>query len=64
LLKREYLPFPDIGFAILPEFERNGYVFEVSQALLANVTFSEIQVITTKENKSSLFSLEIRLSFY
>ena len=33
-LKRTYLDHADIGFAILPEYERQGYTYEAARALL------------------------------
>ena len=33
-LKRDDEKFPDIGFAILPEYEKMGYAFEASYAYL------------------------------
>ncbi|WP_317932931.1 GNAT family N-acetyltransferase [Halioxenophilus sp. WMMB6] len=34
-LKKPYLEFPDFGFALLPEFEGQGFAFEASSAVLA-----------------------------
>lgn len=34
LLQRDFLEYPDLGFAMLPEFERKGYAFEAAQAVL------------------------------
>ncbi|SDD97149.1 GNAT family N-acetyltransferase [Niabella drilacis] len=34
LYRREGLPAPDIGFALLPRFEHKGYAFEAAQKLL------------------------------
>ena len=33
-VKRDYLSHPDIGFAILPEFEGMGYTLEAAKAML------------------------------
>ncbi len=33
-VKRDYLESADIGFAILPEFERCGYTYEASNAMM------------------------------
>lgn len=33
-LQRDYLDHPDIGFAILPGFMRNGYTREASEAMI------------------------------
>ncbi|AMM50006.1 hypothetical protein TH61_00780 [Rufibacter sp. DG15C] len=34
LLRREALPFPDIGYAFLPAYRGNGYALEAAQATL------------------------------
>lgn len=34
LLKRDELPYPDLGYALLPEFCGKGYAFEAANALL------------------------------
>jgi ribosomal-protein-alanine N-acetyltransferase len=34
-VKRDYLPSPDLGYALLPDFEGNGYAFEASEAWLS-----------------------------
>ncbi len=44
-VKRDFLPVPDLGYALLPEFEGNGYAFEASKAWLA---------FQKKENESVL----------
>lgn len=33
-VQRDYLPAPDIGFAILPKYERKGFTFEAAVACL------------------------------
>ncbi len=33
-VKRDFLPAPDLGYALLPEFEGNGYAYEASKAWL------------------------------
>ena len=35
LIKRDYLPYHDIGFAFLPRFEKKGYALEAATAVLA-----------------------------
>jgi RimJ/RimL family protein N-acetyltransferase len=54
---REGLEGIDIGFALLPEYERKGYAFDSTRKLM-NVAFNEfgikeISAITTEENISS-----------
>jgi ribosomal-protein-alanine N-acetyltransferase len=62
LYDREGLNGIDIGFAFLPQYERNGYAFEAANKLkhLAFDEFGipEINAITTKENSSSQRLLE------
>ena len=33
-LKRDYLDYPDLGFALLPDYEGHGYMWEASTAML------------------------------
>lgn len=63
LLKREELPDPDIGFALLPDFRNKGFAFEAAEAVLKNA--SEIQrvlAITSLDNEASINLLQ-RLGF-
>lgn len=62
LYDREGVDGIDIGFALLPEFERNGFAFEAASKI-KYVAFSEfwlksISVITAKHNTSSQKLLE------
>ncbi len=61
-IKREYLEFHDLGFAFLPDFQKNGYAFEAStrviQELKSNQSNSEILATTIPENKKSIELLE------
>jgi len=56
-VKRDYLSHPDIGFAMLPEYEGNGYAFEAAKAVLdygQNVLkISKIYAITDEGNIKS-----------
>ena len=36
LVKREFLPAPDLGFALLPEFSGVGYASEAARAVMAH----------------------------
>ena len=46
LLQRDYLDHPDIGFAILPQYERQGYTHEAAFAILNHAhTHLELQTI-------------------
>ncbi|MBX2962363.1 MAG: GNAT family N-acetyltransferase [Cyclobacteriaceae bacterium] len=55
---RETQPFPDIGFALLPEFEGYGYALEASTKYLAEVVrsgkYKNILGITLPDNKRSI----------
>ncbi|MBK9214013.1 MAG: GNAT family N-acetyltransferase [Chloracidobacterium sp.] len=61
-VRRDTLPGPDIGFAFLPEYERQGYGFESSQALLRygreGLGFTEVFAITSLDNDASVRLLE------
>lgn len=65
-VRRDTLPGPDIGFAFLPEFERNGYGFEAAAATMRygreKLGFTEVFAITTLDNDASGRLLE-RLGF-
>ena len=56
-VKRDELPDPDIGFAFLPEFERNGYGLESAEAVMKYgreiLGLSRIMAITSQDNTSS-----------
>ena len=56
-LQRDYLSIPDLGFAVLPEFERQNYTFEASSGLLnyakEELQLEEVLAITTDENQAS-----------
>ncbi len=58
LLQRDYLGFPDLGFSILPQYERKGYILEASQAVLTyaknTLYMKTILAITKPENVASL----------
>ena len=66
LLKREELPDPDIGFALLPEFRNKGFAFEVAAAVLQyagdRLGLERILAITTLDNDASI-ALLTRLGF-
>jgi len=65
-LNRENQNFPDIGFALLPEFEKNGYTIEASKAYLDEIikskTYKNIIAITIFNNYKSI-SLLTKLGF-
>jgi len=57
-LKRESQEFPDLGFAILPEYQKKGYAYEASRRyldeVLAESRVKEIMGITLPQNLSSI----------
>jgi [ribosomal protein S5]-alanine N-acetyltransferase len=62
LIKRNYLEHHDIGFAFLPTYSKQGYAFEASAAVLADLLNSNrhqtILATTLKENVSSIQLLQ------
>lgn len=57
ILKRENLGYPDLGFAILPEFEGKGYITEAARGVLKDAkerfAFKTIFAMTTLDNYGS-----------
>lgn len=66
ILKREELPDPDIGFALLPDFWSKGLAFEAATAVLNDASerlkVERILAITSLDNEASIKLLE-RLGF-
>jgi RimJ/RimL family protein N-acetyltransferase len=66
LLKREELPGPDIGFALLPDFWNKGFAFEAATAVLDDaherLKLQRIVAITSLNNEASIDLLQ-RLGF-
>jgi len=66
LIKREEEEQPDIGFAFLPQQQKQGDAFEASKAFLdavcASDTFDQLIAITLSDNGASIHLLE-RLGF-
>ena len=62
ILKRNYLPNPDIGFAFLPEFNGLGYAHEAAVAIMNYardiLKMKVIDAITLEENTRSIKLLE------
>ncbi|HEU4768599.1 MAG TPA: GNAT family N-acetyltransferase [Pyrinomonadaceae bacterium] len=62
LIKREGLPDPDIGFALIPDFWNKGLAFEASAALLNDaqerLKLPRILAITSLDTESSIKLLE------
>ena len=66
LLKRENLDLPDIGFAILPNHRKMGFIYEASKAVIQDAKrrlhFKNILAITSSNNNASI-KLLIKLGF-
>ncbi|MEL6720888.1 MAG: GNAT family N-acetyltransferase [Bacteroidota bacterium] len=62
LVQRDYLEYPDLGFAFLSAFTRKGYAFEASQAVLLfaqqQLKLEQLYAFTLPENLSSIKLLE------
>jgi|SRR5688500_4960202 len=56
-VSRETLPDPDVGFALLPQYEKQGYAFEASSAMMQygreKLGLERVLAITTVDNISS-----------
>ena len=65
-VRRDTLPGPDIGFAYLPEFERQGFGYESAAAMMNYghdvLGFSNVYAITSQDNDISGKLLE-KLTF-
>lgn len=61
-LNRDSQEFPDIGFALLPQFEKNGYTFEASKKYLDEIiklkSHKKIIGITVPKNENSIKLLQ------
>ncbi|WP_185151659.1 GNAT family N-acetyltransferase [Chryseobacterium sp. SN22] len=61
-VKRDYLEYPDVGFAFLPDGAGQGYAFEATRAVLYSapevLRQDRILAITTRENVRSVKLLE------
>lgn len=66
LLQRDYLEFPDIGYAFLPEYRAKGYAFEAASAVLEyykhSKQFTRVCAIVAHYNKPSI-ALLTKLGF-
>ena len=62
LVKREGLQNPDLGFALLPQYENTGYTSEAAGAVIQYarqvLQLKELDGITTADNKASVRVLE------
>lgn len=62
IYKRDFLEFPDLGYALLPQFEGKGFAFEAAQKI-AEIAYPEFKIetlsaITSKGNDKSVGLLE------
>ena len=66
LYKRDNLDHPDLGYALLPKFFKQGYAFEATSAFLKLLQekseFDRILAITLPTNRSSV-ALLLKLDF-
>lgn len=57
LLKRSHLDHPDVGFAILPEYEGKGYTYEAAKATIeyahTELSLPTVLAITSEDNLRS-----------
>jgi RimJ/RimL family protein N-acetyltransferase len=62
ILKRNFLDHPDIGFAFLPQFEEQGYAFEIATATMIHarkkLNIKTILAVTLPKNNRSIRLLE------
>jgi [ribosomal protein S5]-alanine N-acetyltransferase len=61
-IQRDYLDSPDIGFALLPAYERQGYAYEASRCVLDRIAqagaYREVLGICVESNEPSIRLLE------
>ena len=62
LIKREDLPAPDVGFAFIPDYWRQGFAFEAATAIMNDarerLKLTNILAIVNPDNESSIKLLE------
>ncbi len=62
ILKRDTLPHPDIGFAFLPAYWKQGYAFESAAAVIKHARtalgIDQVLAITSPDNEASARLLE------
>ena len=65
-MKRDSLPNPDVGFALLPRFWNRGYALEATKAVMSyagtTLKLSKLLAVVKPDNVSSIKLLE-RLGF-
>jgi RimJ/RimL family protein N-acetyltransferase len=62
IIKKDYLPFHDIGFAFLEKYQGNGYAFEAAERIinyaLNEIKMDNIAAVTQLDNIRSIQLLE------
>lgn len=62
LLKRDELPHPDIGFAFMPDYWRQGFALEAASAVMSDarerLKLNQILAIVNPDNNASIKLLE------
>lgn len=62
ILKRDKLEYPDLGFALLPQYHGKGYAFESAQAVLQHahheLNLKQVYAIVLPSNAASVGLLE------
>ncbi len=62
LFKRENLEYPDLGFAVLPDFRARGYLFEAARAVIEyardSLGVTTLTAITSPNNTPSRNAIE------
>ena len=62
LLKRKELEIPDLGFAFLPDYQNQGYGYEIANSLLIfakeKLNISQVCAIIDPENNISILLIE------
>ena len=62
IIKKDYLAYPDIGFALLPAYYRKGYAYEASKLILhsyfSNESNTELLATSLKHNYRSIGLLD------
>ena len=62
MIKKDYLPFHDIGFAFLEKYQGKGYAFEATKRIISyamnELKMENIAAVTNLENSRSIQLLE------
>ena len=66
LIRRDFLPHPDIGFAFLPQYSGSGYALESAKGVMdfaANVLRLPVVTAITNDDNTSSLKLLFKLGF-